>query len=105
VAIVVEGIEGDIDMARQEWAYGIPFLGGVISGYDKWKDFKSMDRDYQKNTGRYYKYPTQGYNAMAGNIARSTLDTVISAGFRTARSASRASSRGNYGTTRSVMDI
>ena len=33
------------------------------------------------------------------------LDTVISAGFRTARSASRASSRGNYGTTRSVMDI
>ena len=97
--------EGDIDMARQEWAYGIPFLGGVISGYDKWKDFKSMDRDYQKNTGRYYKYPSQGYNSMAGNTARSTLDHAISLGIRSARAAGRVGSSRNYGTTRSVMDL
>lgn len=92
-------------MARQEWSYGVPFLGGVISGYDKWKDFKAMDRDYQRNTGRYYKYPSQGYNAMAGNTARATLDTAISLGFRAARTAGRIGSSRNYGTTRSVMNI
>lgn len=92
-------------MARQEWAYGIPYLGGVISGYDKWKDFKAMDRDYQRNTGRYYKYPSQGYNAMAGNTARGTLEHTISLGIRSARAAGRVGSSRNYGTTRSVMDI
>lgn len=59
------GEEGT-NMTNQPWMYALPAgIGRAIHQYDRYKDLKKMDRDWRKNTGRTYAYPTTGYDAMA----------------------------------------
>lgn len=85
--MVVEDIiaEEGIEMAYQTWMYAIPFgLGNMVYKYDSYKDFRQMQRDFNKNTGRTVKYSTQSYDSRAFRTAGSLIDDVIHTGGRVA---------------------
>ena len=50
-------------MAYRTGLYALPIAGRFIYEYDRMKDYGYMARDYKRNTGRTYKYATQGYEA------------------------------------------
>lgn len=94
-------------MARQEWMYALPFgFGDIVYNYDRMKDFNEMHKDFTRNTGRTYKYPTQGFNAQKYRSMALVIDGAL-------RSSSRAvtlgrklpGQRGGGTTTRNVMTL
>lgn len=78
---------GGTEMSRWTWSYAIPGVGDLFYNYDRMKDYDSMHKDYKSNTGRTYKYPTQGYEAQKyramGRVISQALDyggKVVTAG-------------------------
>lgn len=67
-------------MAYRTGLYALPIAGRFIYEYDRMKDYGYMAKDYKRNTGRTYKYATQGYEAQMYRQAGHLYDSVLSFG-------------------------
>lgn len=67
-------------MAYQTGLYALPLVGRFIHDYDRMKDYGYMARDYKRNTGRTYKYATQGYEAQMYRQAGQLFDSALTFG-------------------------
>lgn len=67
-------------MAYRTGLYALPIAGRFIYQYDRVKDYGYMAKDYKRNTGRTYKYATQGYEAQMYRQAGQLYDSALSFG-------------------------
>lgn len=64
-------------MSRWTWSYGLPIVGDFFYNYDRMKDFNNMHKDYVRNTGRTYAYPTQGFEAQKYRTIGRISDDIL----------------------------
>ena len=94
---------GGTKMARWTWSYALPGVGDLFYNYDRMKDYNNMHKDYVRNTGRTYKYPTQGYEAQKYRAMGQVVDKALDLGGKVV-TAGRAGGK-TGGTTKDVTKV
>lgn len=90
-------------MARWTWSYAIPGVGDLFYNYDRMKDYDAMHKDYSKNTGKTYKYATQGYEAQKYRAMGQVVSKALDYGKKVASAYRGGMSK--HGTTRDVTTL
>lgn len=96
---------GGTKMARWTWSYALPGVGDLFYNYDRMKDYDNMHKDYKSNTGRTYKYPTQGYEAQKYRAMGQVVSQALDYGGKFVTSGRADSAGKTGGTTKDVTTL